>query len=150
MNKIKINSLNFGIKSLISETLNMHFRRNLKFYIKEVKKIMTNSKNRAIINEDIYEYNKDDIVNHEDIIEEESKTFYLNNNNYSNKIKANEEKVDILNQQSKTTNSKFSTSTNNNNLMFMYLKNKTNNLDKIEIFFNGQDKIKEANKEGKK
>ena len=150
MNKIKINSLNFGIKSLISETLNMYFRRNLKFYIKEVKKIMTNSKNRAIINEDIYEYNKDDIVNHEDIIEEESKTFYLNNNNYSNKIKANEVKVDMLNQVFKTTNSKFSTSTHNNNLMFMYLKNKTNNLDKIEIFFNGQDKIKEANKEGKK
>ena len=63
MNKIKINSLNFGIKNLISETLNMHFRRNLKFYIKEVKKIMTNSKNKAIINEDIYEYNKDNIVN---------------------------------------------------------------------------------------
>ena len=34
--------------------------------------------------------------------------------------------------------------------MFMYLKNKTNNLDKIGIFFNEQDKIKEANKEGKK
>ena len=63
MNKIKINSLNFGIKSLISETLIINFRRNLKFYIKEVKKIMTNSKNKAIINEDIYEYNKDDIVN---------------------------------------------------------------------------------------
>ena len=84
------------------------------------------------------------------LIKEESKTFYLKNNIYSNKIKANEVKVDILNQQSKTTNSKFSTSTHNNNLMFMYLKNKTNNLDKIEIFFNGQDKIKEANKEGKK
>ncbi len=63
MNKIKINSLNFGIKSLIFETLIIHFRRNLKFYIKEVKKIMTNSKNKAIINEDIYEYNKDNIVN---------------------------------------------------------------------------------------
>ena len=51
---------------------------------------MTNSKNRDIINKDIYEYNKDDIVNHEDIIEEESKIFYLNynNNNYLNKIKA--------------------------------------------------------------
>ena len=53
------------------------------------------------------------------LIKEESKTFYLNNNIYSNKIKANEVKVDILNQQSKTTNSKF-------------------------------NKIKEANKEGKK
>lgn len=84
------------------------------------------------------------------LIKEESKTFYLNNNNYSNKIKANEEKVDTSNQEFKTTNSKFNTSTHNNNLMFMYLKNKTNNLGKIEIFFNGQDKIKEANKEGKK
>ena len=64
---------------------------------------MTNSKNRDIINKDIYEYNKDDIVNHEDIIEEESKIFYLNynNNNYSNKIKANEEEVGtLLNQES--------------------------------------------------
>ena len=37
MNKIKINLLNFGFKSLISETLNKHFKMNLK-YIKEVKK----------------------------------------------------------------------------------------------------------------
>ena len=50
MNKIKINLLNFGIKS---ETLIMQFKRNLKFYIKEIKKTMTNSKNRVIINEDI-------------------------------------------------------------------------------------------------
>jgi len=46
----------------------MHFNGNLKFYIKEVKKAIINSKNRDIINKDIYEYNKDDIVNHEDKI----------------------------------------------------------------------------------
>ena len=46
----------------------MHFKGNLKFYIKEVKKAIINSKNRDIINKDIYEYNKDDIVNHEDKI----------------------------------------------------------------------------------
>jgi uncharacterized protein YfkK (UPF0435 family) len=41
----------------------MHFNRNLKFYIKEVKKAIK-SKNRGIINKDIYEYKNDDIVNH--------------------------------------------------------------------------------------
>ena len=46
----------------------MYFNGNLKFYIKEVKKAIINSKNRDIINKDIYEYNKDDIVNHEDKI----------------------------------------------------------------------------------
>ena len=46
----------------------MHFNGNLKFYIKEVKKAIINSKNRDIINKDIYEYKKDDIVNHEDKI----------------------------------------------------------------------------------
>ena len=46
----------------------MHFKGNLKFFIKEVKKTIINSKNRDIIYEDIYEYNKDDIVNHEDKI----------------------------------------------------------------------------------
>jgi uncharacterized protein YfkK (UPF0435 family) len=57
--------LNAGIISLISDDkkLNMHFNRNLKFYIKEVKKAIK-SKNRGIINKDIYEYKKDDIVNH--------------------------------------------------------------------------------------
>jgi hypothetical protein len=62
--------LNAGIISLIFEDkkLNMHFNGNLKFYIKEVKKAIINSKNRDIINKDIYEYNKDDIVNHEDKI----------------------------------------------------------------------------------
>ena len=116
---------------------------------------MANSKNRDIINKDIYEYNKDDIVNHEDIIEKESKIFYLNynNKNYSNKIKANEEEVGtLLNQESKAKNSKvlLIRIINNNNLMLMYSKkNNTNNLDKIEIYFNEQDKIKEANKKGK-
>ena len=46
----------------------MYFNGNLKFYIKEVKKAIINSKNRDIINKDIYEYKKDDIVNHEDKI----------------------------------------------------------------------------------
>ena len=57
----------------------MHFKGNLKFYIKEVKKAIINSKNRDIINKDIYEYNKDDIVNHEDKIkanEEELEHYY--------------------------------------------------------------------------
>ena len=54
----------------------MHFKGNLKFYIKEVKKAIINSKNIGIINKDIYEYKKDDIVNHED------------------KIKANEEELE--------------------------------------------------------
>ena len=63
------NLLNAGIISLISDdkTLNIYFKGNLKFYIKEVKKAIK-SKNRDIINKDIYEYNKDDIVNHEDKI----------------------------------------------------------------------------------
>ena len=112
----------------------MHFNRNLKFYIKEVKKAIK-SKNRGIINKDIYEYKNDDIVNHED------------------KIKANEEVGTVLNQESKTTNSKFLTtgaSIHNNNLMLMDIKkNNTNNLDKIEIYSNEQDKNKEAIKEGK-
>ena len=73
--------LNAGIISLISDDkkLNMHFNRNLKFYIKEVKKTIINSKNRDIINKDIYEYKKDDIVNHEDKIkanEEELEPYY--------------------------------------------------------------------------
>ena len=58
--------LNAGIISLIYEDkkLNIHFKGNLKFYIKEVKKAIINSKNIGIINIDIYEYKKDDIVNH--------------------------------------------------------------------------------------
>ena len=154
-----------GFKSLISEdeTLNMNFKGNLKIknlYPNAVKKSITSSKNRDIINADIHEYNKDDIVNHEDIIEEESKTYDLNSNNnfnYSDKIKVNEEEVfmtgSLLNQESKTTNSKVrptSAATHNNNLMFMdSKKNNTNNLDKIEIYSNEQDKIIEANKEDK-
>ncbi len=110
----------------------MHFNGNLKFYIKEVKKAIINSKNRDIINKDIYEYKKDDIVNHED------------------KIKANEEVGTLLNQESKTTNRKFLTtgaSIHNNNLMLMDIKK--NNTNNLEIFSNEQDKIKEAYKEGK-
>ena len=59
----------------------------------------------------------------------------------------------IINQESKTTNSKFlptGASIHNNNLMLMDIKkNNTINLDKIEIYSNEQDKIKEAKKEGK-
>ena len=59
----------------------------------------------------------------------------------------------MLNQESKTTNSKVLptvASIHNNNLMLRYSKkNNTNNLDKIEIYFFEQDKIKEAYKEGK-
>ena len=57
----------------------MHFKGNLNIknlYPNAFKKTFINCKNRNIINIYIYEYNKDDTFNYEDIIEEESKTFF--------------------------------------------------------------------------